>query len=168
RNAHDHREPAGRTAVGGSGVAGCAAGGSAGTRRSGLGEGQFAGSGVVIKNLGVASPLDGGLELAARLSLAEMLVDEVAEKFVGKRAVRLRFQRLLHLAQQRDISQGGLAEDGFASLNVRASKFLALVSDDGVAFLEAQYSEQNGGVFGGKKRVDFEAQLIREAMKIDA
>src|SRR6202040_1261015 len=87
RNAQAHREPAGRAAVGGSGVLCCvvASGAVAGTGRSGLGEGQLAGGGVVIEKFRVAPPLDGGLELALRFVFAEMFVDKVVEKFGGQR-----------------------------------------------------------------------------------
>src|SRR5580693_1691083 len=89
RNAQVHREPAGRAAVGGSGVCCCvaASGAVSGTGRSGLGERQFAGGGVVIENLGVAAPLDGGFELPLRFFFAELLVDEVVEKLGGQRAI---------------------------------------------------------------------------------
>src|ERR1700687_2446358 len=99
RKAHDQRDPAGRTAVGGSGVAFCVAGMIAGTGRSGLAERQLASGGVVIENFSVAAPLDGSLQLAARLVVAEMLIDDVPEKLVGQGAVGFRFQRLLHLAK---------------------------------------------------------------------
>jgi hypothetical protein len=58
------------------------------TGRSSLGESQLARGGVVIENLRVAAPLNGSFQLAARFVLAEMFVEEVAEKFVGERAVR--------------------------------------------------------------------------------
>src|SRR5580693_1715370 len=85
RNAQVHREPAGRAAVGGRGVWCCvvARGAVAGTGRSSLGERQLAGGGVIVENLRVASPLDSGFELALRFVLAEMLVDQIMEKFVG-------------------------------------------------------------------------------------
>ena len=89
RNPQAQREPAGRFRVGGSGVACETEEVSAGTGGSGLGERQLAGGGVVIENFGVAPPLDGGFELAARFVLAEMFVEQVAEEFVGERAIRL-------------------------------------------------------------------------------
>src|SRR5579864_7085147 len=97
RNDHAQREPAGRAAAGGSGVEvfGVTRGAAAGTGSSRLGrlserrlgESQLAGGGVVIENFGVASPLNRGFELAPRLVVAEMFVDQIVEKFVGKRAI---------------------------------------------------------------------------------
>src|SRR5580658_37284 len=83
----DQREPAGRRMAGGTGLAVCEAIVGVVTVRSSLGERQLARCGVVIENLRVASPLDSGLQLAARFILAEMFVEEVAEEFVGERAV---------------------------------------------------------------------------------
>src|SRR5580698_886370 len=94
---HDQREPAGRRMAGGTGVALCAAIVVVVTVRSSLGERQLARSGVVIENLRIAPPLDGGLQLAARFIFAEMFVKEVAEKFVGERAVGFCLERTLHL-----------------------------------------------------------------------
>ena len=69
------------------------------TVRSSLGEGQLPGGGVVIENFRVTSPLDGGLQLAARFVFAEMLVEKVAEEFVGESAVGFCLERILHLAK---------------------------------------------------------------------
>src|SRR5271169_4857849 len=88
RNDHDQREPAGRRRAGGTGLALWEAIVGVVTGRSSLGEGQLARGGVVIENLGVAPPLDGGFQLAARFVLAEIFVEEDAEEFVGERAVR--------------------------------------------------------------------------------
>ena len=75
---------------------------------------------------------------------------------------------LFHLAEQRNIGEGGFAENGFARLNIRLREGLAFGSDDGVAFFDAEHAEENGGVHGGKKRVDFQAQFIGEVMQIRA
>src|SRR5271154_1046310 len=85
------REPAGRRSVGGIGVVD---GGAAGVRdkgKSNLGEGQLARGRIIVKELGVAAPLDGGFQLTAGFVFAEMLVQQVAEKFVGKRAIGFGF-----------------------------------------------------------------------------
>src|SRR5579863_8906849 len=100
RKDHDQREPAGRRIAGGTGDALCEAIVGVVTGGSGLGEGQLARGRVVIKNLGVASPLDGGCQLAARFILAEVFIEEVAEEFVGKSSVGLCSQRILHLGQK--------------------------------------------------------------------
>src|SRR6266478_141650 len=112
-----------------------------GTGASGLGESQLAGGGVVIENFGVAAPLDGGFELAAGFFLTKMLVEQVAEKFFGQSAVGFGLERLLHLAEQRNIGECGLSKDCFTRLNVRLCERLALRRDDGVAFFDAKHSE---------------------------
>src|SRR5467141_2457553 len=115
---------------------------------SGLSERQLAGGGVVIENFGVAAPLDSSFELAAGFALAEVFVEEVAEKFLGESAVGFSFERLLHLAKQRHIGESGLAENRFTGLNVRLSKRLAFRSDDGVALFDAEEAKQDGSVDG--------------------
>src|ERR1700674_626762 len=157
RNAQVQRERAGRTPAGGSGVACSAEEMGAGTGGSGLGERQLAGGGIVIKNFGVAAPLNGGFELAAGFVFAKVLVEKVAEKFVLEGAIGFCLEGLLHLTEQRNVGKGSLAEDGFARLDVRLGKGPALGSNDGIAFFDAQHAEKNGGVHGGKKRVNFEA-----------
>src|SRR5580693_9033027 len=129
--------------AGGTGLALCAAIVVVVTVRSSLGERQLARSGVVIENLRIAPPLDGGLQLAARFIFAEMFVKEVAEKFVGERAVGFCLERTLHLREQRNIGKRRFAKDGFARLNVCLRVGLTLRSDDGLAFLEAQHAEEN-------------------------
>jgi hypothetical protein len=168
RNPQAQREPAGRFKVGGRGVACETEEVSAGTGGSGLGQRELAGGGVVIENFGIAPPLNGGFKLAARFVLAEMFVEQVAEKFIAERAIGLGFERLLHLTEQRYVGEGGFAEDGFARLNVRLRERLAFGCDDGVAFFDAQQAEENGGVHGGQERVDFQAQFIGKAMQIRA
>src|ERR1700722_13976206 len=99
RNDQVHREPAGRVAVGGSGVRSCvvASGAVAVTGRLGLGRRQFAGGGVVVEHLAGTAPLNGGFELTLRFVLAEVLVDEVMEKFGGHRAISFCLEGLFHL-----------------------------------------------------------------------
>src|SRR5467141_421268 len=168
RRAQVQREPAGRFTAGGSGAAWVLERVSSGTGRSDLSKGQLAGCGVVIENLGVAPPLNGGFQLAAGLVFAEMFVEEVAEKFIVEGAIGFGFERLLHLAEQGHMGEGGFAEDGFARLNVCLGEGLALGSNDGVALLDAQESEENGGVHAGEKRVNFQAELIGELVEIGA
>src|SRR5262245_15062657 len=98
RNAQLQREPAGSFFAGGSGVEGAGERVAAGTGASTFGKFQLAGFDVVVKNLGVAAPLDGGFELARGLLFAEMLVQQVAKEFFVERAVGFGFEGLLHLA----------------------------------------------------------------------
>src|SRR5580704_15789245 len=133
RNAYAQREPAGRAAVGGNGVWCCGRGAGEGTGRSGLGERQLPARRVVIEKLGVATPLDSRLQLPARFVFAEMFIQQVLEKLRGQRAIRFRFQRLLHLTKQGNVGQHGFAEYRFAPLDVRMRKGFPVFCEDGVA-----------------------------------
>src|SRR5260370_11906484 len=97
-----------------------------------------------------------------------MLVKQVTEKFFGQSAVGFSFERLLHLAEQRNIGESGFAKDCFTRLNVRLSKRLALRSDDGVAFFDAKHSEENSSIDSRKECINLETQFIGETMEINA
>src|SRR6267143_1250427 len=168
RNAQLQREPAGRFTVGGDRRRVRSRKSEIRHGASGLGEGQLAGGGVVIENFGVAAPLDGGFELAAGFFLTKMLVKQVTEKFFGQSAVGFSFERLLHLAVQRNIGESGFAENRFAGLNVRLSKRLALRRDDRVAFFDAKHSEENSSIDSRKECINLETQFIGEAMQVNA
>ena len=75
------------------------------TLRLDLGQSEFAGGGVVIKNLGVTAPLNGRLQLPPRLRLTEMFIDEVVEEFVREGTIGLGSKGLLHLAQQGNVCE---------------------------------------------------------------
>src|SRR6267143_1200324 len=167
RNAQLQREPAGRFTVGGDRRRVRSRKSEIRHGASGLGEGQLAGGGVVIENFGVAAPLDGGFELAAGFFLTKMLVKQVTEKFFGQSAVGFSFERLLHLAVQRNIGESGFAKDCFTRLNVRLSKRLALRRDDRVAFFDAKHSEENSSIDSRKECINLETQFIGEAMQIN-
>src|ERR1700726_4405565 len=68
------------------------------TRRLDLGQRELAGRGIVIKNLGVAAPLNSRLQLPPRLRFTEMFIDEVVEEFIRKGAIGFGLEGLLHLA----------------------------------------------------------------------
>src|SRR5580704_8581261 len=156
RNDQAQREPAGRAAVGGSGVvvSGVTSGAAAGTVSSSLGrlgdgwlgKSQFSGGGVVVENFGVAAPLNRGFELAAGFLFAEMFVDQIVEKFVGERAIGFRFQRLFHLAKDRNVGQRGLAKQRFAHLDVGLAKIVASGSDNCGAVFDFDEAENDGGI----------------------
>src|SRR5580704_2868737 len=168
RKDQDQREPAGRRIAGGTGLALWEAIVEVVTGRSSLGEGQLPGGGIVIENFRVTSPLDGGLQLSARFLLAEVFVEKVTEEFIGEGAVRFCSKGVVHLAKQRNICERGLAEDGFARLDVRFRKGLAFRRDYGVALFEREHSEEHSGVHRGEQRVHFEAQLISKFVKVRA
>src|SRR5260370_26280826 len=136
RNAQLQREPAGRFTVGGRGVASALERRRSGTGASSLGERQLARGSVIIKNFGVAAPLDGGFELPAGFVLTKMLVKQVAEKLLVQGAIGFGFQGLLHLAKQGPVGECGFAKDCFARLNVSLRNPLALPPNRPIPFLD--------------------------------
>src|SRR3984893_10722470 len=77
---------------------------------SGFGQVQASAGRVVVEDLGVATPVDGRVELGLGLLLAEVLVEDVEEEIVGQGAVGLGAQRVADLAQQRHVLQRRFAE----------------------------------------------------------
>ncbi len=138
------------------------------TGRLALGQRQFAAGGVVIEEFGIAAPLDGGFELATRLVFAEMLVEQILEEFGGKSAIGFGFESLFHLTEKWNIGESSFAKDGFAFLNVCLGEGQTFGSDKGVALFNFQQSEKRGGVDGGEKSVDLEAEFVGEDMQIGA
>src|ERR1700688_3369681 len=105
RKGHGRRGPTGRAGARGKEPECWETGVVEVTRRLDLGQREFAGRGIVIKNLGVTTPLDGRLQLPPRLCLAEMFIDEVVEEFVRERTIGFGLKGLLHLAQQGDVCE---------------------------------------------------------------
>src|SRR5215467_2898801 len=143
-------------------------GAGAGTVASNLCQLQLAGLGVIIKNLGIAPPLNGGFQLAAGFLFTEMLVKQVAEKLLAKRAVGFGPKGLFHLAEQRHVVECGLPKDGFASLNVRPGKSAARVRNDGLSLFDAKQPEQCGGLDRGEKGLEVQAKVLGKAVKFNA
>src|SRR5258708_37895426 len=109
RNAQLQREPAGRFTVGGSGVASAFERRRSGTGASSLGERQLARGSVIIKNFGVAAPLDGGFELPAGFVPPKRLVKPDAGKRLLPERIRFGCQGLLPTAQLRNVVAVGVA-----------------------------------------------------------
>src|SRR6266852_1424692 len=158
RKEYAQREPAGRLPAGGSGVRVFTEIEEVATGRSAVRQSQFACGGIVIAKFGVAAPLDRCFELPASFLFAEVFVQQILEKFRGKRAVGLGFQRLFHLAKQRDVSKNGFAENVLALLNVALRESLAHGGDDGVTLFDLEKFEQDRGVHGGEECIDLEGQ----------
>src|ERR1700738_2863695 len=98
RKDHGRREPTGRAGARGKEPECWETGVVEVTRRLDLGQSEFAGGGIVIKNLAVTAPLNGRLQLPPRLCLTEMFIDEVVEEFIRKGAIGFGLEGLLHLA----------------------------------------------------------------------
>src|SRR5271154_2962286 len=170
RNPQPQRDPNGRLVADGSGVS-CSAVifGAEGTDQSAFsafGQRQFSAGRVVIEKFRVASPLDRRLQLPLRFVLAEMLVQQILEKFRGQRPVRLGLQRLLHLPQQRHIGHHRLTKNLFSFLNVRLCECRSFRRNNRVAFFQLHQSQQHCGLHRRQQRIHFQAQPIRQHMQI--
>ena len=107
-----------------------------------LGQDEASGFGVVVENLGVASPVHGGIELALDFVVAEVLVENVVEEFFGDGMVRLGVQHVVDLLQDDDVLERGLTEKHLAIENVGVGEGDTFGSDLDVAFLQRGESEQ--------------------------
>src|ERR1700688_2359339 len=87
RKGHGRRGPTGRAGARGKEPECWETGVVEVTRRLDLGQREFAGRGIVIKNLGVTTPLDGRLQLPPGLRLTDMLIDPVVEEFIRARTI---------------------------------------------------------------------------------
>src|SRR5215475_10692857 len=67
--------------------------------------------GVVVEQLGVAAPIDGGVELADGFLFAEVFVEDVVKELVGDGVGALGGEGAGDLADQGDVIDGGLAEE---------------------------------------------------------
>src|SRR5215472_10914189 len=143
-------------------------GAGAGTVASDLCQLQLAGLGVIIKNLGIAPPLNGGFQLAPGFLFTEMLVKQVAEKLLAKCSVGFGPEGLLHLAEQRHVVERGLPKDSLASLNVRSGKSAAGVRNDSLSLFDAKQPEQCGGLDRGEKGLKVQAKVLGKAVKFHA
>jgi len=74
---------------------------------------QPAGLGIVIEDLGVASPVQRRLELPLDFIRAEVLVEDVAEKLLTDGVIALGVQGVLDQPQYGNVLQRGFAKHGF-------------------------------------------------------
>src|SRR5580693_4546966 len=77
---------------------------------------QPAGLGIVIEDLGVASPVQRGLKLALDFIRAEVFVEDVAEKLLANGMIALGVQRVFDQPQYRNVLQRGFAKHGLLCL----------------------------------------------------
>ena len=102
------------------------------TRR--FGQHQAAVLRIIVKDLGVAAPVHGGLELAFDFILAEVFVENIVEKFFRNGVVRLGAQHALDALQNGNMFQRGFTEQHFAGEDVGFGEGPAFASHFDVAF----------------------------------
>src|ERR1700675_3855136 len=105
KNTHGRRAPTGRAGARSNGPECWETGAVEVTRGPHRGQREFAGGGIVIKNLCVTAPLNGRLQLPPRLRLTEMFIDQVVEEFIRERTIGFGLKGLLHLAQQGNVCE---------------------------------------------------------------
>src|SRR5260370_7884016 len=79
---------------------------------------------VVGENLGISSPIQGGVDLALNLFLGEVLVQNVPEKFQGNRPGRLPLKSIPNLSNQCDMIEHSFAKQLISRYHICSSKFL--------------------------------------------
>src|ERR1700722_19458536 len=78
-----------------------------------LGQDEAAARGVEVEELGVAAPVDGGLNLPLAFVGAELLVEHVEEELFGDSVVGFGFEGAANLTQEQDVFGGCCAEELF-------------------------------------------------------
>ena len=109
---------------------------------------------VVVEDLGVASPVHGGLKLALHFVLTEVLVENIVEEFFRNRMVRLGVQHVVDRLQNRDVAKRSVTEENLTRENVGVDEGDALGSDFDLAFLETSEAEQDRSFDNGKQVVN--------------
>ena len=122
--------------------------------------------GIEVEELGVAAPVDGGLQLALRLVFAELLVEHVEEELLGNGVVALGFERADDLAQQQDVLERGVAEQLLLPQDFGVGELGAAGGDGGVAFFDLEEAEQLRGVDDGQQVVDLEGEVVGQAVDV--
>src|SRR5580700_11057477 len=103
---------------------------------------QPAGLGIVIEDLGVASPVQRRLELPLDFIRAEVLVEDVAEKLLTDGVIALGVQGVLDQPQYGNVLQRGFAKHGFLGLNIGLGKAAALRRDLDIALTQHGKTQQ--------------------------
>src|SRR3984957_19420009 len=93
-------------------------------RRFGLKQPAFLA--IVVENLGVAAPVDRGLELALHFVFGKVLVENIVKKFVHDGVIRLPFEDAVNLPEDGYVLQRSLPEKYLSLLNIGVRKDPAL------------------------------------------
>ena len=112
--------------------------------------------------------MDRGFELALGFILAEVLVEQVAEEFVGERSGRLGCQSAGDLAEQGDVASGGLTEELLLAENVGVGELAPSGVISASPSCDVEEAEQGSGFDDGEQVVDFEGEVVGEAVNVVA
>ncbi len=127
---------------------------------------QPAAIGIVVEDLGVASPMNRRLELLPCLCFSEMFLENVVEEIVGQCTVGFGAQGTLDLSQQRDVGERRFAEEDLPRENVGFGEGSAFGGDVDVALVDANEPEQGGPFDDGEQIVHLHHQLIGKMIEI--
>src|SRR5437773_1918078 len=120
--------------------------GRVGFRDAWLGQEKTGGIGVIVENLRVSPPGNGGFKLPFDFILAEVLFENVVKEFFRKRPVRLDLERMLDLAKRSDMLKRCPTEKNFSLKNIGFGKRLPLRSNLHIAFFHVYVLEERTGV----------------------
>src|SRR5579864_3238621 len=129
-------------------------------------EQEAVGFGVVGEDFGVAAPVQGGVDLALRVFLGEVFIQNVAKEFQRHGAVRLSLKSLLDLLNQGDVAQDGLAKELFSGGDVGFGEFFSRWSDLDVSLSGSCEAEHDRFVDDGEEIVDFHEQLFGQVVEV--
>src|SRR5260370_30574314 len=88
---------------------------------------------VVGENLGISSPIQGGIDLALNIFLGEVLVQNVPEKFQRNRPVRLPRKSIPNLLNQCDMIENSFAKELLSCCDICFCTFLSRRSNPHVS-----------------------------------
>ena len=140
----------------------------AATLFQGVGHHKAAAARIEVEQLGIAAPVDGGLDLALRLLFAELLVEHVEEKLFGNGVVALGLEGAANLAQQQHVLDGSVAEQLLLAQNLGVGELLAGRGDGCVAFFDLEEAQQLRRIDNGEQVVDFKRQVVGQAVDVVA
>src|ERR1035438_468589 len=109
----------------------------------GLGENQAVRFAIEVENLSVAAPVHGSFELPLHFILAEVLVEDIVEKFFRNGMIGLGVQNAVDLLQDHDVFKGSVAEKNFAREDVGFREVSAVGANFNVAFFQRGEAEQD-------------------------
>src|ERR1700674_2804053 len=121
---------------------------------------------IEVENLCIAAPVHGGFELPLYFILAEVLVEDVVEKFLGNGVVGFGVQNAVDLLQDHDVFKGSLAEKNLAGEDVGFREANALGGDFDIAFFQCGEAEQNRSLDDREQVFGVQAEVCGETIQV--